>query len=540
MTTCLSSSIALRPYQMQAREAIIEGFCEYRRQLAVISTGGGKTIVFASLAQHYQPRRTLVLAHREELIFQAVDKIHRATGLFPEVEMADSKASLHAPVVVGSIQTLAREKRRNRWPRDHFGLVVVDECQHALSDSYASVLRHFDSFAHVLGVTATPDRGDRKSLGQYFENIPIEIGLFDLIRQNWLAPIKVKTVPLQIGLDKCRTTAGDYNAEDVGHALEPYLARIARVLYEHRHRKILVFLPLVSISQDLARLCREHGIRAEHIDGQSRDRAAILDRFKRGQTTLLTNAMLLTEGYDEPSIDCVVCLRPTQVRSLYSQIVGRGTRIHPGKDHLLLLDFLWLAEEHNLIKPAHLIAGDEDEAKAIMDALGGEGDLEEAKAAAEADRAEKLRERLERNRTRTSRSFDAMEFALSLKDVALADFMPTMPWHEQEVTDKQRALIERFGLDPDSVKNRGHASALLDKLFLRSRLNLATAKQVRWLYRTGHPQPETLTFEEASAHLSAWADRKLKTAWPLFRINYGRVKTAFLKSRSNWPGLEMG
>jgi hypothetical protein len=104
-----------------------------------------------------------------------------------------------------------------------------------------------------------------------------------------------------------------------------------------------------------------------------------------------------------------------------------------------------------------------------------------------------------------------MEFALSLKDVALAEFMATMPWHEQEITDKQRALIARFGLDPDSVQNRGHASALLDKLFLRSRLNLATAKQVRWLYRTGHPQPETLSFEEASAYLSAWADRKLQT-----------------------------
>jgi superfamily II DNA or RNA helicase len=497
---------------MQAREAIIEGFREYQKQLAVISTGGGKTIVFASLAQHYQPRRTLVLAHREELISQAVDKIEKATGLHAGVEMADSTASLDAPVVVGSIQTLMREQRRNRWPRDHFGLVVVDECHHALSDSYVSVLRHFDSFAHVLGVTATPDRGDRRSLGQYFENIPFEIGLFDLIRQNWLAPIKVKTVPLEIGLGKCRTTAGDYNAEDVGHALEPYLERIANVLYEHRHRKILVFLPLVSISQDLARLCRLRGIRAEHIDGQSRDRAAILDRFKQGKTTLLANAMLLTEGYDEPSIDCVVCLRPTQVRSLYSQIVGRGTRIHPGKDHLLLLDFLWLAEEHNLIKPAHLIAGDEEEAQAITEVLGCEGDLEEAKAAAETDRASKLRERLEQNRTRTSRSFDAMEFALSLKDVALAEFMPTMPWHEQEVTDKQRALIERFGLNPDSVQNRGHASALLDKLFLRTRLNLATAKQVRWLYRTGHPQPETLTFEEASAYLSAWADRKLQTA----------------------------
>jgi superfamily II DNA or RNA helicase len=404
---------------------------------------------------------------------------------------------------------LAREQRRNRWPRDHFGLVVVDESHHALSASYTSVLSHFDPFARVLGVTATPDRGDRKSLGRYFENIAYEVGLLDLIRQNWLAPIKVKTVPLEIDLDGCRTTAGDYNAEDVGHALEPYLERIASVLHEHRHRKILVFLPLVSISKDLAKICRLRGIAAEHIDGQSKDRAEILDRFRHGKTTLLTNAMLLTEGYDEPSIDCVVCLRPTQVRSLYSQIVGRGTRIYPGKDHLLLLDFLWLAEEHNLIKPAHLIAGDEEEAKAITDALDGNGDLEEAKATAEEERAAKLKERLERNKARTSRTFDPIEFALSLKDVNLAEYVPTMRWHEDEVTDKQRTLIERFGLDANAVKSKGHASALLDKLFLRRSLDLATAKQVRWLYRIGHPHPETLTFEEASGYLTEWANRKL-------------------------------
>ena len=501
MTASLSKSMALRPYQLLAREAIIKGFKEYDKQLVVKPTGSGKTILFASLAQHYQPRRTLVLAHREELISQAVDKIHKATGLVAEIEMGDRCASHEAPVVVASVQSLMREQRRTRWPRDHFGLVVVDEAHHVLGDSYLSTLRHFDESADVIGMTATPDRGDKKNLGRYFQNIAYEVTLLDLIRQNWLAPIQVKTVPLQIDLEGCRTTAGDWNAEDVGHALEPYLERIADVLYEHRHRKTLVFLPLIAISQQLAKLCRLRGMAAEHIDGQSKDRQEILDRFKHGRTTLLTNAMLLTEGYDEPSIDCVVCLRPTQVRSLYSQIVGRGTRIYPGKDHLLILDFLWLAEEHSLIKPAHLIAVDEAEADAITEALETDGDLESAKEAAEADRAAKLRERLERNRTRTARSFDAMEFALSLGDTNLAEFAPTMRWHQDEPTDKQRAIIARFGLDPDSVQNKGHASALLDKLFLRSNLGLATAKQVRWLQRMGQAHPEMATFEEASTFL---------------------------------------
>ena len=499
--------MALRPYQMNAHEAITRGFGEYRRQLAVLPTGSGKTILFASLAQYYQPRRTLVLAHREELISQAVDKIHKTTGIVAEVEMGEQRASLVSPVVVASVQTLMRPQRRVRWPSDHFGLVVVDEAHHALSESYLSTLDYFDS--DVLGVSATPDRGDKKNLGRYFENVAYEVTLLDLIRQNWLAPIQVKTVPLQIDLEGCRTTAGDWNAEDVGHALEPYLERIADVLYEHRHRKTLVFLPLIAISQQLAKLCRGRGMAAEHIDGQSRDRQEILERFKHGQTTLLTNAMLLTEGYDEPSIDCVVCLRPTQVRSLYSQIVGRGTRIYPGKDHLLILDFLWLAEEHNLIKPAHLIAVDEAEADAITEALETDGDLESAKESAEAHRAAKLRERIQNNQYRTSRTFDAMEFALSLGDTALADYVPTMRWHEDEPTDKQRAILERFGLDPNSVQTKGHASALLDRLFLRSKMGLATAKQVRWMQRVGHPHPELATFEEARAFLSNWADRKV-------------------------------
>ena len=509
MTASPSNRIALRPYQMHAHEASTRGFGDYQKQLAVLPTGSGKTILFAALAQDYQPRRTLVLAHREELIDQAVDKIHKVTGLVAEIEMAENRASLDAPVVVASIQSLAREARRARWPGDHFGLVVVDECHHSISDSYSAVLRHFDEDADVLGVTATPDRGDKKNLGRYFENIAYEVTLIEMIKQNWLSPIQVKTVPLEIDLDGCRTTAGDWNAEDVGHALEPYLERIADVLFEHRHRKILVFLPLISISQQLVALCRQRGMAAEHIDGQSKDRQEILKRFKVGKTTLLSNAMLLTEGFDEPSIDCVVCLRPTQVRSLFSQIVGRGTRIYPGKDHLLLLDFLWLSEEHNLIKPAHLIAGDEEEADAITKALEEDGDLESALVTAEVDREAKLRERLKQNRHRTSRTFDAVEFALSIGDVNLAEFTPTMRWHEDDPTDKQRALLERFGLDPASIRNKGHASVLLDRLFMRSHLGLATAKQVRWMQRIGYKQPEMATFQEAKAFLTQWSDRKV-------------------------------
>jgi superfamily II DNA or RNA helicase len=461
----------------------------------------GKTILFSRLAQDYQPRRTLILAHREELITQAVDKLRVSTGIEAQVEMGDERASLDAPVVVASVQTLMREKRRERWPRDHFGLVVVDECHHVLSDSYQNTLGHFHDHAKVLGVSATPERGDKKNLGKYFENIACEVTLLDLINQGWLAPIKVKTVPLGMDLRGVRTSHGDFSADDLGHALEPYLEQIADVLVEHRHRKTLVFLPLIAVSKRFAEICRERGLLAEHIDGQTNERKAALERFKRDETRILCNAMLLTEGYDEPSIDCIVCLRPTKVRALYSQIIGRGTRIWPGKDHLLVLDFLWQAEEHSLMRPANLIAEDEADAKALTEKLGGEGDLEEAREEVNADRTRSLTDRLRANQTRSGSVLDPIELAVSLNEAALADYVPTMAWQAAAPTFKQLDVLAKFGLDTINIQTKGHASLILDRLITRRKLGLATPKQVRVMRRHGHQRPEIATFEEAKAFL---------------------------------------
>lgn len=495
--------MGLRAYQMKARQDIHTGFEEFDRQLAVVPTGGGKTIIFSRLADDLLPQRTLILAHREELITQAVDKLATATGIEAQVEMGEDRASLEAPVVVASVQTLMREPRRNRWPRDHFGLVVVDEAHHTLADSYLNTLRHFHDHAKVLGVTATPDRGDQKNLGRYYQNIACEITLLDLIKQQWLSQIRVKTVPLEMDLRGVRTTAGDYSADDLGHALEPYLERIADVLVEHRYRKTIVFLPLIRVSKLFAQICRDRGLLAEHVDGQTNERKAVLERFRRDETRILCNAMLLTEGYDEPSIDCVVCLRPTKIRALYSQIIGRGTRIWPGKDHLLVLDFLWQTGEHSLVKPAHLIAEDEEEAREITAKLMTEEDLEQAKDAANADRTRKLRDRLAANSNRRGSVLDPLELAVTLNDAHLADFIPVMEWQSNAPTDRQLAVLVNFGIDAQSVLTKGHASFLLDRLIMRRKLGLATPKQVRLLRRRGHPCPETATFEEAGKFLDA-------------------------------------
>jgi superfamily II DNA or RNA helicase len=459
----------------------------------------GKTQIFCEVARRLQPERSLILCHREELIDQAARRL-ASFGIAAEVEMADRLASLDAPAVVGSVQTLMRDDRLKRWPRGHFGLVVADEAHHATSDSWQKVLGYFDT--RTLGASATPERSDKRELGRYFENIAYEVGLLDLVKQGWLSPIRVRTVPLGLDLRGARTVGGDYNAEDLGDIIAPELGKIVEVLRsEYRHRKTIVFLPLVSLSRLFAKLCQEAGLTAWHVDGTSKDRADMLSEFSSARCGILSNAMLLTEGYDEPSIDCVVCLRPTKIRSLYCQIVGRGTRVYPNKDHLLLLDFLWLTADHALIKPAHLVAKDNHEAEAVTRLLKDQEDLETAVESAAEVRTRNLSERLEVNRARTPRFFDPLEFAVSLRDLELAEFEPTMPWHGDRVTIKQIKMLSRYGIDHRNVATKGHAAAILDRIFTRSRLRLATPKQLIWLRKLSHPAPELASFEEATRFL---------------------------------------
>lgn len=500
----------LRPYQKDCHEATLSALTEYRRVLNVVPTGGGKTVLFAKLAEA-MPGRTLVLAHREELIQQAVEKIYKATGIAADVDMAEFKARLSARVVVASVQAMI--KRREKYAPDHFSLVVVDEAHHVLADSYLHTLERFHDYAKVVGVTATPDRGDRKSLGKYFEHVAYEIGLVELVKQGFLAPIKVKTLPLKIDLSRVSKVAGDYDAGQLGEAIDPMLGSLAdAIANEAWDRKCAIFLPLRKTSATMADLLRARGLAAEHVDGESKDRSAVLKRLGRDETRFICNAMLLTEGWDEPSIDCIVNLRPTKIRALYSQIVGRGTRLHPEKEHLLLLDFLWQSEQHSLVKPCHLVAKSDDEAKAITRALEGGGggdedqDLLSVADDVEEQRLAKLREKIEENTKRKPGTYDALEIALALDDRWLAGWEPASPRDELPPTEKQLSILEKARFDVQQITCRGYASALIDRLFARRAHGLATPPQVMRLKAWGHPSPHLATFEEASK----WIDNELR------------------------------
>ena len=200
-------------------------------------------------------------------------------------------------------------------------------------------MKHFPD-AQILGVTATPDRGDMQNLGQFFESLAYEYTLPKAIKEGYLTPIKALTIPLKIDMSSVSVQAGDFKASDIGTALDPYLEGIAEEMKKYcSDKKTVVFLPLVKTSQKFRDLLNEHGFQAAEVNGNSQDRAEILADFEAGKYNVLCNSMLLTEGWDCPSVDCIVVLRPTKVRSLYCQMVGRGTRLFPGKDHLLLLDF---------------------------------------------------------------------------------------------------------------------------------------------------------------------------------------------------------
>lgn len=498
----------LRPYQEEARRAV-EGDWEgdFLRTLLVLPTGCGKTIVFSKIIEDMvrQGDRCLILAHRGELLDQAADKLLKATGLRCAVEKAEETClGSWYRVAVGSVQSLQRPSRLARFEEDHFGCIVVDEAHHVLSDGYQRVLEHFPD-AKVLGVTATPDRGDMRNLGQYFEHLAYEYTLPRAIRDRYLCPIKAVTIPLKLDLSGVGVQGGDFKSSDINTALDPYLYQIASEMRQYcKDRRTVVFLPLVKTSQKFRDILEQNGFRAAEVNGNSQDRAEVLQDFENGKYDVLCNSMLLTEGWDCPAVDCVVVLRPTKVRSLYSQMVGRGTRLHPGKEDLLLLDFLWHTERHELCRPASLICEDAAVAQKMTEVIEKAGvplDIEEAERQAGEDvvaqREEALAKQLSEMRSRKRKLVDPLQFEMSIAAADLSGYVPAFGWEMGPPTEKQRSDLEKFGIFPDEIDSAGKASVLLDRLSKRKAEGLSTPRQIRVLENFGFRNVGTWPFQDA-------------------------------------------
>lgn len=498
----------LRPYQQQARDHIhAEWENGHTRTLLVLPTGTGKTIVFASVAadQVRAGDRVLILAHRGELLEQAADKLQRSTGLVSAVEKADATClNTWFRVVVGSVQTLQRTARLERFPHDYFGTIIIDEAHHAITDGYRRILDYFGD-AKVLGVTATPDRGDMRNLGEVFDSLAFEYKLTDAIKEGYLCRIMAQTIPLKLDISSVTMSGGDYAVGDLGTALDPYLEQIAAEMAQRcKGRKTVVFLPLIKTSQKFRDLLNSHGFRAAEVNGQSTDRKEVLADFDAGKYNVLCNSMLLTEGWDCPSVDCVVVLRPTKVRSLYSQMVGRGTRLSPGKSDLLLLDFLWMTDKHELCRPADLVCEDRAVARQMTENLAQTGcpeDIEEAAVQASEDvvaqREEALAKQLEEQRRKKARLVDPLQYEMSIQAEDLAGYVPAFGWEAGPPTEQQAAALEKLGILPDAVESAGKASLLLDRLNKRRAEGLTTPKQIRVLERYGFQSVGTWSFDAA-------------------------------------------
>ena len=361
----MSGALTLRDYQTEALARVGAAAARgVRRQLGVAATGLGKTVMFCALAREMGVR-TLVVAHRDELIEQAAAKVRE---VWPGVDVGIVKGSrneVHAQVVVASIQTLARPTRlaaitapTELFAIAPFGLVVIDEAHHSAAPSYRAVMDALrcgqDDGPLLLGVTATPDRGDGKGLDDLFDEVTFAYDLRWGIAREYLSDLRGIRVSLAADLSKLKVNRGDYDMGQAGQMLEDANAPdlIARAWLAHaKGRRTLVFTPTVATAQAVAAEFVGRGVRAGSVDGamDMDDRRGILAAYSRGDLDVLVNCMVLTEGYDEPRTDCIIVARPTKSRALYTQMVGRGTRIHPDKSDCLVIDVVGVTDVHDLV-----------------------------------------------------------------------------------------------------------------------------------------------------------------------------------------------
>ncbi len=360
-------SMVLRPYQQECLVRLRERYrAGKRRVLVSLPTGTGKTVVFAELPRFFRmKKRLLVLAHREELLEQAAAKFR---AVDPSISVGIEQADRHVRderIVIASVATLRGERLARLAPED-FYLFVVDEAHHAVAPSYRAVFDHFGLFEPgtarmLIGFTATPRRGDKQSLGDVFEDIAYSKGLEEMIAADYLSRVRGYRVQTGVSLDRVKVRAGDFVESQLAETVNvggrnDLIVRTHRELAPERH--CAVFCANVEHARDLAEAFRAAGVRAEAVWGTMprSERHDVLARFHEGATRVLTNCNVLTEGFDEPAIDCVMMARPTKSLLLYAQMVGRGTRKASGKSDLMVIDFVDNSSKHTLAALAALFA----------------------------------------------------------------------------------------------------------------------------------------------------------------------------------------
>jgi superfamily II DNA or RNA helicase len=542
-------AVPLRPYQADCVKAVFDQFKTESSTLVVMPTGTGKTLTFAGVVERWDTGRMLVVAHREELIRQNKDKIQRFTGIECDVEMADERADQcgfyqRCPVICTSIQTMCRDSRHSRFKPEDFSLLVIDEAHHATADTYRRVIDYFRQNPNlkILGVTATPDRADESALGQIFKTVAFDYPIVQAIDDGWLVPIQQQFVQVEgLDLSSVKTTAGDLNAGQLGKILEQekILHGYAWPTIEQAQgEKTLVFAASVDQAEQLSAIFNRHTPDSSRwiCSDQTRcthdERVAALAGFTNGDYQFLVNCGILLEGYDEPSIKVVSIARPTKSRSLYSQMIGRGTRPLTGlvdgagesidrrlaiaqsdKPSLLVLDFVGNSGRHKLIHSGDVLGGDYDD-DIIADAAR---EVQSKSSRAErSDMLVELRAAEERKRQRLLHAKQvtvAAKYAsYSVDPFAVYDILPKREpgWFAgKKATEKQLAFLDKAGIPTKDV-NFFRASQLIEETIKRRDKKLCTYKQARTLRRNGF-DATNMTFTDAGTLL----DKIAKSGWKL-------------------------
>ncbi|MSQ84670.1 MAG: DEAD/DEAH box helicase [Myxococcales bacterium] len=347
------SAPILRPYQKAAIEAVVEARkLGIRRMIVVLPTGAGKTVVFAQLARMAQ-RPVLVIAHRDELVQQAREKLVAALGdpALVAIEQAGHVAHSGAKAIVASVRSLHDARLERVMALRQFGLVIYDECHHATADDNLRVLQRlgaFDSDWHgtLLGVTATTARADGQGLDRVFDRIVYTRTLVDMIDDGYLVPMRGFRIETAADLANVRPEYhGDLQVQPLAEAIdiEERNALVARTIQElARDRRTIAFCVTVAHAINLCKALNLLGLSAGYVHGEMRreDRARVLRLFREGRLQVVTNVAVLTEGFDDPGVSCIAMARPTRSETLYAQCVGRGTRLNDGKKDCLVLDFV--------------------------------------------------------------------------------------------------------------------------------------------------------------------------------------------------------
>ncbi|HOA61609.1 MAG TPA: DEAD/DEAH box helicase [Verrucomicrobiota bacterium] len=552
----------LRPYQSAASDAIFKEWQENDSTLVVMPTGGGKTVLFADVIRRVFPRRALVIAHREELIFQARDKIERVTGLKADVEMGEYRAEGGlfgvARVVVSTIQTQCSGGdgggRMSKFDPSQFGLLIIDEAHHATSPSYRRVIDYYrtNPALKVLGVTATPDRADEQALGQVFQSVAFDYEVLDAIHDGWLVPVEQQMVHVE-GLDysDVRTTAGDLNGGDLAAVMEaernlqPMASASVKIIGA---RRALVFTASVKAAEMTAEILNRHrsGM-AAWVCGETEreERRRVLAKFADGKLQVVCNCGVLTEGFDDPGVEVVIMGRPTKSRSLYSQMVGRSTRPLPGvvdgpetaearkaaiaasaKPSCLVVDFVGNAGRHKLITSADILGGKVSEealerAVKRVSAAGGPVNMTEALDEAEAELREQRRLAEAARRANLVAKARFTTQSVDPFDVLALEPARARGWdRDRRLSEKQRSVLAKQGINPDGV-SFAEGQQLISEIFRRWKGKLCSFKQAKVLRKYGYDTE--VSFDEASATIDALA-----------RNGWRRVEAAPAKGDPAW------